>query len=71
MAREGGDFNEIRAYTAMRDREDTRRYLELYKIDNTAFEFADLVIDADLRNPEEIGLIILQRLIEKGLVIRG
>jgi len=71
LAREGGDFNEIRAYTAMRDGEDTRRYLELYKIDNTAFSFADLIIDANPHNPEEIGLIILQRLVEKGLVIRG
>jgi len=71
LAREGGNFNEIRSYTAMRDAEDTRRYMELYKIDNTAYGFANLVIDADPHNPEEIGLLILQKLVEKGLVIRG
>jgi len=70
-SREGGNFEEHLAFTAMRDSEDTRRYLELYAIDNTDFEFADIVIDTETHVPEEIALTILGRLQDKGLVARG
>jgi len=70
MSREGGDYDENRRFTLMRDSEDTRRYHELYNIDNTDFAFADLVIDTETHTPEEIVLLILDKLEQKGLVKR-
>lgn len=66
--REGGDLEEIRRFTEMRDAEDTRRYKELYRIDNRDFSVADIVIDTEKMNPEEIAAEILRNLEEKGLV---
>jgi CMP/dCMP kinase len=68
--REGGSVQDIRNFTAMRDAEDTRRYKELYNIDNTDFSFVDLVIDTESINPEQIVLTILNMLVDKGFVIR-
>lgn len=68
--REGGSLEETLEYTSMRDAEDTRRYRELYDIDNTEYSFADLVIDTELHSPEEISLIILGKLEGMGLVER-
>lgn len=68
--REGGSFEETLRFTAMRDSEDTRRYRELYQIDNTEYSFADLVIDTEHHAPEEISLIILGKLEGMGLVER-
>ena len=45
LNREGGDLDEIKRFTAMRDREDSARYQKLYGIDNGEYEFADLKID--------------------------
>lgn len=70
MMREGGTFEEKRAFTAMRDAEDTRRYLELYAINNTDYDFADLVIDTESHSPEEIAIIILTALVDRDLVRR-
>lgn len=66
--REGGDINEIIAFTQMRDSEDTARYKKLYNIDNTDFASCDLVIDTALYNPEEIVERILAELLQKGLI---
>ena len=71
MNREGGTFDETLRYTAMRDAEDSRRYRELYNIDNTDYSFADLVIDTEKYVPDAIVLAILGKLEEKGLVARG
>lgn len=68
LNREGGDLEEIKAFTDMRDREDTKRYKDLYDIDNNNYGFCDLVVDTALYNPEEIVNIILTKLEEKGLV---
>ena len=68
LNREGGDLEEIKAFTDMRDREDTKRYKDLYGIDNNDYAFCDLIIDTALYNPEEIVGIILAKLEEKGLV---
>ncbi len=68
LNREGGDLEEIKAFTDMRDREDTKRYKDLYGIDNNDYAFCDLIIDTALHNPEEIVGIILAKLEEKGLV---
>lgn len=71
LNREGGSLEETRKFTAMRDAEDTRRYRELYNIDNTDYSFADLVIDTEKNTPDEIVMRILSALESKGLVARG
>ena len=67
--REGGDIEKIKADTNLRDLEDTRRYKELYGIDNTKYEKADLIIDTDNLVPENIVEKILDELYARGLLI--
>ena len=67
--REGGDIQKIKADTDLRDMEDTRRYKELYGINNTEYENADLIIDTDHIGPELIVEKILEALYKKGLLI--
>jgi len=66
--REGGDIEEIKSFTAMRDSEDTRRYKKLYNIDNTDSSIADLVIDTADKNPDQIVEIILGELLKRNLI---
>jgi len=66
--REGGDLHEIMKFTKMRDAEDTHRYRQLYDIDNTDYIFADMVIDTEELNPEQIIELILSALAHKGLI---
>uniref|UniRef100_UPI00298E8F2B (d)CMP kinase n=1 Tax=Treponema sp. TaxID=166 RepID=UPI00298E8F2B len=68
LNREGGDLEEIKKFTQMRDSEDSRRYKELYNIDNSVYDFVDVEIDTGVNNPEQVAAIILNKLIEKGLV---
>ncbi len=70
LNREGGDLQAIKDFTAMRDREDSARYLKLYNIDNNEYEFADLKIDTATRTPNEIVQLILEHLEAKGLVVQ-
>ncbi|MGP1437917.1 MAG: (d)CMP kinase [Treponema sp.] len=67
--REGGDFEALKAFTETRDSEDTKRYKELYSIDNNDYSFVDLLIDTDSLTPEEIVKLILDKLLEKSLII--
>ncbi len=66
--REGGDLQAIKDFTAMRDREDTGRYKSFYGIDNNDYNFVDIIIDVNDKTPEEIVNIILDKLVEKGLI---
>lgn len=66
--REGGDLQAIKDFTAMRDREDTGRYKEFYGIDNNDYNFVDIIIDVNNKTPDEIVQIILDKLVEKGLI---
>lgn len=67
--REGGDLERIKEFTALRDREDSARYIKLYNIDNTRFEgVADIVIDTSAKSPDAIVAQILDALQEKALV---
>jgi cytidylate kinase len=66
--REGGDIEQIKAFTAMRDSEDTRRYKEFYNIDNNNYDFVDLFIDVNTKTPDQIVQDILDKLEEKGLI---
>ncbi|MCR4579766.1 MAG: AAA family ATPase [Treponema sp.] len=68
--REGGDLQQIKDFTAMRDREDTRRYQEFYGIDNNDYSFCDLIIDVNEKSPEEIVEVILKALEERKLIER-
>ncbi|MBQ1593142.1 MAG: cytidylate kinase family protein, partial [Treponema sp.] len=68
LNREGGDLEEIKRFTAMRDAEDTKRYKNLYGIDNTDYSSADLIIDTSKHLPEDIANIILNELEKRGLV---
>ena len=68
LNREGGDLEEIKAFTAMRDREDSARYQQLYEIDNNDYGFCHLIIDTALHKPDEIVELILQELHQRGLV---
>lgn len=68
LNREGGDLQQIKDFTAMRDREDSARYMKLYKIDNSEYEFADLKIDTATRTPEMIVELILDYLEKRGFI---
>lgn len=68
LNREGGDLQEIKDFTAMRDKEDSARYMHLYKIDNNEYEFADLKIDTAARTPEMIVELVLSYLEKKGFI---
>ncbi len=62
QTREGGDVEYIEHRTAERDSEDTRRYKELYDIDNTNYDFADLIIDTEKLVPNEIVDLIIKHI---------
>jgi cytidylate kinase len=70
LNREGGDLQEIKNFTSMRDSEDSRRYKTLYNIDNNNYEFADLIIDTQDKTPEQIVQLILDELENKQFVTR-
>ena len=66
--REGGDLQQIKDFTAMRDREDTCRYKEFYNIDNNDYSFCDLIIDTANYNPEQITDLIIEELKKRGFI---
>ena len=66
--REGGDLQQIKDFTAMRDSEDTRRYKEFYNIDNNDYAFCDLIIDVNEKTPDEIVGVIIDELKSRGLI---
>lgn len=70
LNREGGDLQKIKDFTAMRDREDSARYMKLYKIDNCEYEFADLKIDTATRTPEMIVDLILDYLEKRRFITK-
>lgn len=71
LNREGGDLQKIKDFTAMRDREDSARYMKLYNIDNDEYEFADLKIDTATRTPEMIVDLILEYLEKRGFISKN
>lgn len=67
--REGGDFQEIKSFTEMRDAEDSRRYKKLYGIDNSAYKtVADFVVDANEMSASEIVDFILAELVKRNFI---
>jgi len=53
----------------MRDRDDTRRYKELYNIDNTDYAFADMHIDTEHYKPDLIVELIIDELLRRSLIL--
>lgn len=66
QTREGGTLEEVRAATDERDRRDRARYVRLYGIDIDAYQFADLVIDTERYEPEEIVDHIVEEVARRG-----
>jgi cytidylate kinase len=62
--REGGDFTKRLEQTRMRDTNDTNRYKRIYSIDNNEFDFVDLVINTEKKQPEEVAQIIVNKVLE-------
>ena len=62
LNREGGNLEEIAAFTAERDRQDHGRYKRIYNIDTDDYSFADLIIDTGKLDPEQIMELILERI---------
>lgn len=59
--RENRSKDEVLKETLSRDERDRKRYLRLYDIDNDDYSFADLVIDTEKYNQEEVAELILRR----------
>jgi cytidylate kinase len=59
--REGGDIDEVAAFTRERDFQDHGRYLRIYGIDTDNYRFVDLVIETDNLLPEEIADLIIEK----------
>jgi len=59
--REGGDLDEVAAFTAERDRQDHGRYLRIYNINTDDYSFADLIIDTDNINQQQITDMIIEK----------
>lgn len=66
--REGGDLEQIKDFTKMRDTQDSGRYKKLYDIDNNDYSFVDMIIDTGNYVPDEIVEIILQELLKRNLI---
>jgi cytidylate kinase len=58
--REGGSLEERLKETRQRDLNDTERYKRIYSIDNTQSDVADLVINTDNLNAQEIAALIVE-----------
>lgn len=66
--REGGDLNEVTAFTKMRDENDSQRYKKLYGIDNTDVSIADVIVDTTNLNPDQIVDSIIKELLKQELI---
>lgn len=69
FAREGGVFEDLKIFTIERDAEDSRRYKELYNIDNENYRFADIIVNAENMLPNAIVSMIIEYLAEKNLIV--
>ena len=67
VLREGGTFQQRYDETAARDESDTGRYKALYGIDNNQHDFADLIIDTALYDPDQIVDLIVAEVERRGL----
>jgi len=61
VKREGGNRDEVAAFTIERDRQDHSRYLNNYGINTDDYSFVNLVINTDDKTPQEITDIIITK----------
>ena len=61
LKREGGTFEQRLEETLRRDENDTARYKRIYGIDNTDPSVADMVIQTDELESDEVAQMILER----------
>ncbi|MDR2543102.1 MAG: cytidylate kinase family protein [Treponema sp.] len=59
--RDGGNPDEVRAFTVERDRQDHERYLRIYGIDTKDFDFVDLVIQTENMTPLQIADMVVKK----------
>jgi len=59
--REGRSTERVLEETLARDRRDRNRYMRLYNIDNDDFSHADLIIDTEKYDQEDVAAIIIDR----------
>ncbi|MDR1316984.1 MAG: cytidylate kinase family protein [Spirochaetales bacterium] len=59
--REGGRYEDVYRETLERDNRDHTRYLKLYNIDNSMYDFVDLVINTSEFTAEEIATRIVAK----------
>ena len=57
--REGGNHEEVAAFTTERDHQDHGRYIRIYNIDNDKYDCADLIINTDNLLPDAIATMII------------
>ena len=50
-----------------RDASDSARYMDLYSIDNSKFDFADLIVDTEKYMPEQIVDLIVAELEKRNI----
>ena len=67
QTREGGSLHDVRMATDQRDRRDRARYLRLYGIDIDAYQFADIIVDTERYQPEEIVDLIVEEVARRGV----
>jgi cytidylate kinase len=67
VKREGGNSDEVRAFTIERDRQDQERYFRIYEINTEDFGFVDLIIQTDNLTPQQI----VDMIVEKAKQISG
>ncbi len=65
FSREGGDREEIARFTAARDKDDQRRYREIYGIDTEDLSSAHLVIDTELWDAPSTAALIVQAFVTR------
>ncbi|MDA3851399.1 MAG: AAA family ATPase [Spirochaetaceae bacterium] len=63
--REQGDLQQKARENQARDIRDHERYKKLYNIDNNQYSFADLIINTDRWNPQQISRIIIAAIQDK------
>ena len=67
VKREGGNLDEVTAFTIERDKKDRERYLRIYNIDNDDYSFAGLILDTDNMTIEEISSTIIDEVYQRFL----
>jgi cytidylate kinase len=61
VTREGGNLDEVAAFTSERDRQDHERYMRIYNIDTDNYNFADLIIETDSISVQQVVDLIIDK----------